>query len=106
MAQEQIFEALHPDKMKSWLKSAFSEAGIHSHELLLDDQKIEKAAHLTYKKIPMFPFRVAIKAVIGEKGFVKLVFKIRDNMVEKNSMDFSWLTMDYLKSILPDIKAK
>ncbi len=104
MDKEKIYESLQPEKLKTWLKSAFSEVGIHSQELLLDDKKIEKAAHIAYKKIPMFPFRAAIKTIIGEKGFVNLVFKIRDKMLESKSMDLSWLTLDNLKSIISSIK--
>ena len=104
MENIKIYEVLQPGKFKTWLKSAFSEAGVKSFDFLKDDNKIEKAAHIAYKKIPRFPYRAIIKATIGEKGFSKLVFKIRDKMIEANSMDFSWLNTDELKSILPKIK--
>jgi hypothetical protein len=104
MEKGNIYEALHPDRLKTYIEKTFSEAGINSKELLLDDNKIEKAAHKAYKKIPLIPFRATIKAIIGRKGFVNFVFRIRDKMVETESMDLSWLNMDYIKSTLLKIK--
>ena len=95
-----IIEALQPERFKTWLKTSFGEAGIKSVEFLQDDNKIEKAAHIAYKKIPLFPLRTIIKTTIGEKGFVNLVFSIRDKMTEAKSMDLSWLNIDWMKAIL------
>lgn len=104
MNKDKIYEALQPERFKSYLKSAFSDAGIDSLELLNDKGKIEKAANIAYANIPLLPYRVIIKAVLGKKGFVKLVLKISDKMLEAKSMDFSWLNLDCLKSILSNIK--
>lgn len=104
MRKDKIYEALQPERFKSWLESAFAEGEIASLELLKDDKKVEKAANLAYDKIPVFPYRIVIKAVLGKKGFVKLVLKIRDKMLETKSMDLSWLNLEYLKSILPSIR--
>ena len=98
METEKLSEAINPDRLKTWLNSAFSEVGIHSKDLLMDDKKVQKAAHNAYKKIPLLPFRAAVKATIGKNGFVNLVFKIRDKMLEAETMDLTWLNADYIKS--------
>jgi len=54
--QKEIFEALSPQKMKSWIKEALSKAGIKTVEMLKDDKKIESAANRIYKKIPLIPY--------------------------------------------------
>lgn len=100
MDSTKILEALEPTRLKSWLSSAFSEAGISALELLTDDSKVDKAAALAYKKIPLFPYRTIVKATIGEKGFTRLVFKIRDKMLAARSFDFSIIDSNYLKSVL------
>lgn len=104
MDKNKIFEALQPEKFKLWLKSAFTEAGISSVEFLNDDKKIEKAAQNAYKRIPLFPYRTIIKSIIGQKGFTRLIFKVRDKMLEAKSMDFSFFNNDYLRSILSSVK--
>jgi hypothetical protein len=96
-----IYVSLHPEKLRTWLLSAFSDMGIKSPEILANDNLVDKAARTAYKRIPLFPFRAAIKAAVGEEGFVAIVFKIRDKMIESKSMNLSWLDMDYLRSILP-----
>lgn len=104
MEDIKIYELLKTEKFKEWIKSAFSEAGIKSKDFLTDDSKIQNAAHIAYKKIPLFPYRAIIKSTIGENGFSKLIFKIRDKMIEAKSMDFSWINTDQIKSIIPIIK--
>jgi len=100
MDRADIYEVLQPERIKTWLKTAFTEVGVISEELLKDDKKVEKAALLAYEKIPLFPFRAVIKATLGKDGFTKLVFGIRDKMLESKSLDLSWLNVEYLKSIL------
>ncbi len=100
MDKANIYEALQPEKFRTWLKSAFTEVGITSEELLNDDKKVERAAQVAYEKIPLLPFRAVIKATLGKDGFTKLVFGIRDKMLESKSIDLSWLNLDNLKSIL------
>lgn len=100
MDKDKIFEALQPEQLKQWIKAAFSEAGVVSSEFLADDSKIENAAQFAFQKIPRFPYRTIISATIGEKGFSKLVFKIRDKMLESNSLDFSWINTNSLKEII------
>ena len=80
--------------------SAFSEAGISAFELLTDNRKIEKAAQRAYKKIPLFPYRTIVKATIGEKGFTRLVFRIRDKMISAGSFDLTIIDSNYLKSMI------
>ncbi len=104
MDKGRIYEALQPDKFKTWISTAFTEVGISSEELLKNDQKIDKAVQIAYKKIPRFPYRAIIKATIGEKGFTKVVYNIRDKMIEAKSMDLTWLNLDYLKDILSQFK--
>jgi hypothetical protein len=74
MVSEDVTTLIGPDRLKEWLQTAFKEAGITSKEFPKDDSRVEEAAHIAYKKIPLLPFRVAIKAAIGESGFTKLVF--------------------------------
>jgi len=81
MNKVNIYEILQQDKLKDWIKTAFSEAGVSSTEFLKDDKKIEKAAQIAFNKIPRFPYRTIIKSTIGEKGFSKFIFKIRDKMI-------------------------
>jgi len=100
MDKASTYEALQPERMKTWLKTAFAEVGITSEELLKDDKKVEKAAHIAYEKIPLFPYRAVIKSTLGKDGFTRLVFGIRDKMLESKSIDLSWLNLEYLKSIL------
>lgn len=100
MDKSNIYEALQPEKLKTWLKTAFAEAGITTVEVLKNDNIIEKAAVLAYERIPLIPFRGIIKATMGKNGFTKLVFHIRDKMLELNTLDLSWLNLEYLKSIL------
>lgn len=95
-----LLEVLEPARVRSWLSAAFSEAGISAFELLRDDNKVQTAAELAYMQIPRFPYRTIIKATIGEKGFTRLVFKIRDKMVETRSYDFSFIDSVFLKSSL------
>jgi len=102
--KDKIYEALQPERFKSYLKSAFSDAGIASLEVLNDKDKAERAANITYNKIPVLPYRAIIKVVLGKEGFVKLVLGICDKMLEAKSMDISWLNLDYLKSALPNLK--
>ena len=102
--KDKIYEALQPERFKSYLKSAFSDAGIASIELLKDKDKVERAANIAYNKMPVLPYRAIIKVVLGKEGFVKLVLKICDKMLEAKSMDISWLNLDYLKSTLPNVK--
>lgn len=104
MDKDKIYDVLQPDKLKLWIKTAFSEAGVTSLEFLKDDKKIERVAQIAFKKIPRFPYRTIIKATIGEKGFSRLIFKIRDNILEAKSMDFSWINANYLKSIISKIR--
>lgn len=104
MDRAKIYETLQPDKLKTWLSTAFTEVGISSEESLKNDQKIGKAAQIAYKKIPKFPYRAIIKATIGEKGFTRVVYNIRDKMIEAKSMDITWLNFDYLKDILSQFK--
>lgn len=104
MNKDKIYEALQPEKFKSYLKSAFSDAGIASIELLKDKDKVERAANIAYNKMPVLPHRAIIKVVLGKEGFVKLVLKICDKMLEAKSMDISWLNLDYLKSALSNVK--
>lgn len=106
MDRSKLYESLHPEKLRLWLDTAFHEAGIKSIEFLSDDRLVEKAAHIAYGKIPLLPFRAAIKAVIGEKGFVNLVFKIREKMIQTNSLSLSWLNMDFIKSALQNLIAR
>lgn len=80
MNQASVYEVLQPDRFKAWLKEAFTEVGITSVELLKNDKKLEKAVLIVYKRIPLLPFRAAIKATIGQDGFTKLVFRVRDGM--------------------------
>jgi len=100
MDKANIYEALQPEKFRTWLKSAFTEVGITSEELLNDDKKVEKAAQVAYEKIPLLPFRAVIKATLGKDGFTKLVFGIRDKMLESKSVDLSSLNIEHFKSIL------
>ena len=94
-----IFEA---GKLRESILKSLEESGISSVEILVDDHKVNELAKKTYKKMPLFPMRLAIKATIGKKGFIKLIFQIRDKMLEAGSMDLSWLTADTLKSWLKD----
>ena len=104
MGKEKIHEILHPAKFKEWIKFAFKEANISSISELNDDKKIEKAAKIAYKKIPRFPYRTIIKTTVGEKGFLKLVFGIRDKMLEAKSLNFSLVNTEYLKLFLSNLK--
>lgn len=106
MNKDKIYEVLQPDKLKLWIKSAFSEAGVTSSEFLKDDKKIEKAAQIALKKIPRFPYRTIIKTTLGEKGFLKFIFKIRDKMVEAKSLDFSLINTENIQSYLSSIVTK
>ena len=103
MDKVNIYEVLQPDRFKTWIKTAFTEVGITSEELLKDDKKVEKAALIAYEKIPLFPFRVVIKTTIGKNGFIKLIFNVRDKMLETKSVDLSWLNLENLKAILSKI---
>lgn len=104
MDKRNILEALQPERLKTWLKTAFAEVGITTEELLKDDRKVEKAALIAWEKIPLIPYRAVIKVTIGKDGFTKLLFNVRDKMLESKSIDFSWLSPDYLKSILPKLQ--
>lgn len=73
-------------------------------ELLKNDEKVKRADNVAYDKMPVFPYRTIIKAVLGKKGFVKLVLKVRDKMLETKYMNLSWCNLEYLKSILPSIR--
>jgi hypothetical protein len=100
MDEAKIHEAIQPERLKAWLKAAFAEVGITTEELLKDDGKVEKAALIAYEKIPLLPFRAVIKATIGKDGFTKLVFGIRDKMIELKSADLFSLNFEHIKSIL------
>jgi hypothetical protein len=100
MDKVNIHEVIQPERIKMWLKTAFMEVGITTEELLKDNKRVEKAALIAYEKIPLLPFRAVIKATIGKDGFTKLIFGIRDKMLETKSIDLSWLNMEYLKSVL------
>jgi hypothetical protein len=102
--KEKIYEILHPQKLKGWIKSAFKEADISSLEYLKNDEKIEKAAQIALKKIPRFPYRTIIKTTIGEKGFSKFIFKIRDKMIDAKSIDFSLINTENIKSYFSNLK--
>lgn len=70
MEKIKVYEVLHTERFKTWLKSAFSEAGISSLDFLKDDKKIEKAAHIAYKRIPRFPYiEQLLKPQSGKKVF-------------------------------------
>jgi len=101
MDKEKIFEVINPGKLKTWLLAAFNEAGIKTNKSLGDDKLVELAAVKAYKKIPLVPFRTIIKAAIGKDGFIKLVFNIRDKMVESASFDLSNMTLEDLKALFP-----
>lgn len=93
-----LSEALNPKKMGDWIQESLTEAGIYSVELLKDDKKVENHANRVYEKIPLIPYRAVIKAAIGKKGFIKLIFQIRDKMLEENSLSLSWLSTDMYKT--------
>lgn len=95
-----VLDALDPDRLRQWLTAAFAEAGLTSVEFLKNDLLVEKAASAAYKKIPLLPFRAAIKATIGKDGFTALVFGIRDQMIRSHSVDLSWLSLEYIKTAL------
>ena len=98
MDLDKLLEALDPKKLRDWVQESLTEAGISSVEMLRDDNKVEKAAKYTYKKIPFIPARLAVKAIIGKKGFIKLIFQIRDKMLEEGSMDLSWMSTNTFKT--------
>ena len=95
-----IYDVLQPERVKIWLKAAFKEAGVTSVAVLKDDKKVERVAQMTYEKIPLIPFRAAIKAAIGKDGFTRVMFAMRDKMLEADSVDLSWLNLEYVKAIL------
>ncbi len=100
MSMEKLHQVLDIEKLQGWIQSGLAEAGISSMEMLADDHKVENAARGIYKKIPLFPIRTAIKTAIGEYGFVKLIFRVRDKMVEQKSMDLAWLNVETLKTMI------
>lgn len=100
MDKVKTFEALQPEKLRTWLRTAFTEVGITTVELLKNDKMVEKAANIVYERIPLLPFRAIIKATIGKDGFTNLVFNVRNKMLEVKSIELSWLNSEYLKSIL------
>jgi hypothetical protein len=104
MDKKKVYEALDISMLKDWLNTSFREVGISSLELLANDKVIDKAAERAYKKIPKFPYRAILKATIGEEGFTQLVYKIRDGMLKRKSIEFEWLTVDTLKKLLSEIK--
>jgi hypothetical protein len=97
--------ALQPERLRSWLSTAFAEAGLSTVEFLRDDVRVKKAADTAYERIPLFPYRAAIRASIGQDGFTALVFAIRDRMVRSNSIDLSWLRLEHIKEALSRVRA-
>ncbi len=51
MKKDKIYEVLQPERLRSWLRSAFEEVGITSTEILKDEEKVKRAAKAAYKKI-------------------------------------------------------
>jgi hypothetical protein len=86
------------------ISPAFTEVGISFEEILKNDQKIKKVAQIAYKKILRFPYRAIIKAIIGEKGFTKVVYTSRDKMIAAKSTDLTWRNLDNLKNVLSQFK--
>jgi len=103
MHEAEFFNAIKPDKLKEWIRNALSEAGVNTISLLKDDRKIELIAVSIYKKMPLMPYRAFAKVILGESGFTRVVFKIRDQMIQANSLDLSCINIDYLKAVVSDI---
>ncbi len=93
-------EALRPEFLKSWISSALSEAGVSIEEFLADDKMIERISIIAYGRIPLFPYRTLIKATLGQKGFTKLVFNIRNVMIQTDTRDLSRFSAEKLKSLI------
>lgn len=100
--EKNIQQIIQPEQIRSWLRNAFSDAGVNSVELLKNDHKVQQVALAVYDRIPLVPFRAIIKATIGKDGFTSFVFRVRDKMVQAGSTDLSWLSAAQLKSLLSE----
>ncbi|HWR84072.1 MAG TPA: hypothetical protein VN285_12295 [Candidatus Deferrimicrobium sp.] len=99
-------ESFDPEVLKSRIKEALAKAGISTVDMLRDDRTVLMLSDAAYKKIPLLPFRAAIKATIGKKGFDRLVLEIRDMMIQAGSLDLSWFDRKYLKDLLSTVLSK
>jgi len=100
MNLDALYEAVDAEKLTMWLKKSLTELGVSSVEKLKDDRVVESVARSTYKRIPLVPVRAAIKCTIGEQGFHRFVFQVRDKMVSTDSLDLSWLSPAEIKRML------
>jgi FHA domain len=101
MSNKKLYEILDEYGLGQHLELAFNNLGMHSRTVLADDQKVKQAAKFAYEALP-FLLRTVIHSTIGEEGFIKLVFQVRNGMLENNKLDLSWLNQEKIKAALPN----
>lgn len=74
--------------------SSFRKVGIHSVEMLHNEDLVRRAAEIAYKRLPAFPVRAAVKVILGKDGFVNLVFKVRDKLIKVGKIDVDSIGSD------------
>ena len=100
MIPDKLMNVLDIEKLKLWIYDALKKAEISTIETLKNDERILLVSEKIYKKIPLLPYRATIKATIGKNGFIKLIFYVRDKMLELNSVDLNWLNREFIESKL------
>lgn len=72
------------------MRDAFVRCSILSADALQDDERVRKAAKIAYDNLPM-SIRFAVRLSVGEAGFERFVFSVRDLMVRQKVSDLSQL---------------
>lgn len=72
------------------LRDAFARSSLLSSDALRDDERVRKAAKVAYDSLPM-SLRLAVRFSVGEAGFEKFVFSVRDLMLSHQVSDLSQL---------------
>ena len=85
------------DTIKRTVISSFKKVGINSSEMLLNDDLVQKAAELAWSRLPVFPVRAAVKVTLGKDGFISLVFKIRDKLVEAGEVEVDLIGNSFIE---------
>lgn len=82
--------SLPVDEFRQWFQAALNSAKVSTVDALKDDEVVRAVSNQIYRTVPFVP-RMALRTAVGEQAFERLVFKIRDRMLENNSLDLSWL---------------
>ena len=95
MSQNALVEVVRQNDLRPTMEKALRDARVYSVDALRSDDNVVRLADVSFELMPTV-FRAAIYATIGQEGWKNFVFRMRDRLLEMDTIDVYALSTEQL----------